>query len=172
MKTDDVYKLAPATVPADLLELARSFSMPQCDTNEEQEGYAKENAESLLEVAQRYYRLGAFDMEHKDGARCEGSPEGHPCEHAAEFFVLAKHLPDMWGKRPVYCAECRMSGLYHPPIYMAPIYENPAKADTASESRCVVCGEYKLVCCNTRGPTPKFPAHVDPHCADCCNHKD
>lgn len=173
MKAEDVYTLAPEVIDEDMLEAAKGLSAPQYDTTKEQEEDVLANAETLLEIAQRYFRLGAFEMEHKDAARCEAEDHGGwpCCKSAAEFFVLGKYLKKR-AKRPVYCAEHRAHNRFYRAEQMVPIYENPAN-ETHAKARCVGCGEVKEICCNSRGPNAvQGSGHVDPTCAACCAHKD
>lgn len=121
MKAEDVYKLSPDSVTEEMIELARS-ALP--DEYKENIDLVLENAEGYLEVAQRYYRLGAFNMEHKDAATCMAEDQGGwpACSHPAEYFVKAEHAD---GRRIVYCSEHQDSRFFSPE-HLAPIYENPS----------------------------------------------
>jgi hypothetical protein len=109
-----------------MIEAAKGFTAPQFDTTKEQTDAALENAETLLEVAQDYYRRGAVDMEHKDGARCEAEDQGGwpCCSRPAEFFVKKEHIGAR-EKRPVYCSDHWVCNRFFLKEHMAPIFENP-----------------------------------------------
>lgn len=128
MKAEEVYALGPTCITEEMIDAAKGFSMPQCDTNKEQTEYALENAETLLEVAQDYYRRGAFDMEHKDGATCEAEDQGGwpCCPRPAEFFIKAEHL-DSGEKRRVYCNDHRVCNRFYRADQMSPIFVNPTE---------------------------------------------
>jgi hypothetical protein len=131
MRTEDVYKtLAPEVVTTEMIDAARVNieALLGVEPTFEQ---IKDLAELLLEVAQDYYRRGAFDMEHRTAAHCEAEDQGGwpCCRHPAEYFVEAKHMKP-GEKRPVYCNQHRVFNRFYRADQMAPIYVNPAKAGT------------------------------------------
>ncbi len=149
MKAEDIYTLGPEVVTEEMIELATS-SLP--DELGEDTDRILENSSGYLEVAQRYYRLGAFNMEHKDDPICEAEDQGGwpACKHPAEFYVLDRFLGD--SKRRIYCS-LHQDNRFYSPKHMAPIYESPGAA------WCQHCGvriERKYTCCKTcadeRGP--------------------
>lgn len=119
MKTEDVYNLAPDQITTEMLDLLRKC-FP--GTTFEQQLKA---ADGILMLCQRYYRHGAFNMEHKDGATCQAEDQGGwpACANPAEFYVLKEHLGAR-EKSSVYCSEHRDNRFFSPE-HMAPIYEKP-----------------------------------------------
>lgn len=126
MKAEEIYELGPECVTSDMVDAVADNLKellgrdPKC---EEAEGLE----DLLLEVAQRYYRLGAFSMEHKDGATCGAEDQGGwpCCKSPAEFFVQKEHLLPKETRR-LYCSEHRADNRFFRADQMSPIYENPS----------------------------------------------
>lgn len=127
MQTEDIYKhLAPDVVSTEMLDAVRT-NIEALLGFEPKFTQVTDLADLLLEVAQDYYRRGAFDMEHRDGAQCEAEDQGGwpCCKHPAEFFIKQEHL-DAGEKRRVYCNQHRLFNRFYRADQMAPIYEKPA----------------------------------------------
>lgn len=127
MTPEDIYKLAPDVVSTEMIDAARTNieALLGFEPTFEQ---TKDLAELLLEVAQDYYRRGAFDMEHREAETCGAEDQGGwpCCRHPAEYYVLAAHL-EKGEKRRIYCEAHYHCNRFWPMEMMAPIYENPAK---------------------------------------------
>lgn len=120
MKPEDVYRLQPEAISDEMIEAGRTLI---------ESGEVKwiDIANLMLEVAQDYYRRGAFDMEHREGKICQAEDQGgHPCcSRPAEFYIMKMFL-EKGEKSPVYCSTHRAFNRFYRPDQMIPIYENPS----------------------------------------------
>lgn len=80
-----IYRLGPDVVSTEMLTLAKNF------VRGDLEEYLP-LAQAFLEVAKKYYRQGAFNMEHRSDGVCQAEDQGgHPCcSCPAEFYVPAE----------------------------------------------------------------------------------
>lgn len=126
MKAEDIYLLRPEATTEEMIRLVENQLrqvLGAAPTYKQMEGFFQ----PMLEMAQEFYRLGAFNMEHRDGAKCQAEDQGGwPCCGApAEFYVKREHLSA--GEEPksrVYCWLHRDNRFYSPE-HMSPIYQNP-----------------------------------------------
>jgi hypothetical protein len=108
VKPEAVYTWGPDQVTTEMLKIA--------------DGNFKK-ADRILQLCQEFYRRGAFNMEHKDGAKCEAEDQGGwpACTAPAEFYVKDEHAD---GRRIVFCKEHEDSRFFSPK-HLAPIYARP-----------------------------------------------
>ena len=122
MKAEDIYQLGPDAVTTEMIEAARE-ALRKVLGREPTFQEADHFFEPMLDIAKQYYRLGAFNMEHRDGTKCEAEDQGGwpCCGQPAEFFVKPEHAD---GRRIVYCSD-HQDNRFFSPHHMAPIYESP-----------------------------------------------
>lgn len=106
MKPEAVYTWGPDQVTEKMLMVA---------------GGNVKKAEYILLLCQEYYRRGAFNMEHKDGVKCEAEDQGGwpACTAPAEFYVKDEHAD---GRRIVFCKD-HEDNRFFSPHHLAPIYK-------------------------------------------------
>jgi hypothetical protein len=86
-------------------------------------------AEALLGVAKKYYRQGAFNMEHHADGICQAEDQaGHPCcSCPAEFYVPIEITGN---GMEIFCKVHRDFNRFYPASAMLPMYDEEGKCNT------------------------------------------
>ncbi len=111
-----IYRLGPDVVSTEMLTLAKNF------VRGDLEEYLP-LAQAFLEVAKKYYRQGAFNMEHRSDGVCQAEDQGgHPCcSCPAEFYVPAEVTHN--GIR-IFCKTHRDFNRFYTASSMVPMYDD------------------------------------------------